>query len=52
MEPETWPIMHGGPKDMDFNSKKGGEGAHVVVFVTSLFCIRKHGPSALAIKYR
>lgn len=38
---ETWPIMHGEPKDMDLNLKKGGEGTHIVVFVTSLFCIRK-----------
>jgi hypothetical protein len=33
--------MHGEPKDMDLNLKKGGEGTHIVVFVTSLFCIRK-----------
>lgn len=42
---ETRPIMHREPKDMDFNSKKKGggddEGAHAVVFVTSLFCIGK-----------
>lgn len=41
---ETRPIMHREPKDMDFNSKKkggGDEGAHAVVFVTSLFCIGK-----------
>lgn len=32
VEPETWPIMHGESKDMDFNSKKGG-GGHTLWFL-------------------